>query len=161
MRALFLDIDGVIATPTSMRKNRERRLEPHEYCYDAISLMYVGQLVARTGAQVVLSSTWREDLDTGDAYLRAIVDNLCDQLSRSGAPIADVTPSIAGADRSAEVAAWLDGHPCEAWAIIDDRARFEQRPDVCDGHLVIIEDSGGIRHQHFVRALEILSPEAC
>ena len=57
MKALFLDIDGVIATPTSMQSNRRRGLEPHEYRYDAMSLMYVGRLVARTGAQVVLSST--------------------------------------------------------------------------------------------------------
>lgn len=157
MKALFLDIDGVIATPTSMRNNRRRGLEPHEYRYDSMSLMYVGQLVARTGATVVLSSTWREDLDTNDPYLGAIMGNLCDQLAQVGAPIADVTPKVLGGDRSAEVAAWLDDHPCEAWVIIDDRARFDQRPDVCDGHLVIIEDSEGIRHQHFVRALEILS----
>ena len=159
MKALFLDIDGVIATPTSMRANHARGLDPSEYRYDGVALMYVGRLVERTGAKVVLSSSWREDLDTADPYLRLIVNNMVSQLERAGAPIFGVTPKIGGADRSAEIAAWLDQNPCDAWVIIDDLARFEQRPDVCEGHLVIVEDSEGIRHRHYVQALRMLSSE--
>ena len=156
MKAIFLDIDGVIATPTSVRNNYLEGREPTEYRYDSMSLAYVGRLVERTGAVVVLSSTWREDLDTADPYLRAIMDNLCRQLEEVGAPVADVTPRVLGGDRSSEVAAWLEAHPCEGWVIIDDLARFELRPDVCEGHLVIIEDSEGIRQQHYLRALDAL-----
>ncbi|MBR3327982.1 MAG: hypothetical protein IKG22_11745, partial [Atopobiaceae bacterium] len=66
------------------------------------------QLVARTGAKVVLSSSWRGDLDTRDPLLGAIVGNLLHQLEAVGAPLFDVTPSLPGADRSAEIGAWLD-----------------------------------------------------
>ncbi len=156
MKAIFLDIDGVIATPTSVRKNYLEGRQPENYRYDTMSLMYVGRLVELTDAVVVLSSTWREDLDTNDPYLKAIMDNLCDQLAEVGAPLGDVTPKVLGGDRSSEVGAWLDAHPCEAWVIIDDLARFEARPEVCEGHLVLIEDSEGIRQQHYLRALEIL-----
>ena len=157
MKAIFLDIDGVIATPASVRKNYVLGRTPENQLYDSVALMYVGRLVELTGAIVVLASTWREDLDTVDPYLRAIIDNLCHQLEAVGAPISDVTPRLPGGDRSAEVGAWLDAHPCEAWAIIDDLARFEERPEVCGRHLVLIEDSEGIRHQHFLRALDALS----
>ena len=157
MKAIFLDIDGVIATPTSMRSNHLQGREPDRYHYDGMALMYVGRLVKLTGAKVILSSTWREDLDTRDPYLRAIMDNLCSQLATVGAPLAGVTPRVLGGDRSSEVAAWLDDNPSQAWVIIDDLARFEKRPDVCEGHLVLIEDSEGIRHQHYVQALEILT----
>lgn len=156
MKALFLDIDGVIATPASMQKSYMLGREPENMLYDSIALMYVGRLVELTGAKVILSSTWREDLDTKDPTLRAIVDNLCCQLEAIGAPLYDVTPKVLGGDRSSEIGAWLDENPCEGWAIIDDRACFEKRPDVCEGHLVIIEDSGGIRHQHYLQALTAL-----
>lgn len=156
MRALFLDIDGVIVTPSCLKRNAEQRREPEEFVYDTRSLAYVGQLVARTGARVVLTSSWRADLDTKDPLLAAIVQNLLNQLKRVGAPMSDVTPMLPGGDRSAEIGAWLDEHPCESYVIIDDRARFEERPEVARGHLVLIEDSDGIRHEHFRRALDIL-----
>ena len=156
MKAIFLDIDGVIATPTSVRNNYLQGRTPEEQRYDSLSLMYLGRLVERTGAVVVLSSTWREDMDTADPLLHAIVENLFAQLDEVGAPIADVTPRILGGDRSAEVGAWLDEHPCEAWVIIDDLARFEDRPEVCGSHLVLIDDSEGIRQQHYLQALEAL-----
>lgn len=156
MKAVFLDIDGVIVTPESMRKSYLLGREPENQLYDGIALMYLGRLVQLTGAVVVLASTWREDLDTKDPVLRAIVDNLRRQLECVGAPLYDVTPRVLGGDRSSEVAAWLDANPCEAWAIIDDRARFEQRPDVCGSHLVLVEDSNGIRQEHFTRALAAL-----
>ena len=157
MKALFLDIDGVIATPASMQKSYMLGREPQNMLFDSMALMYVGRLVELTGAKVVLSSTWREDLDTKDPLLRAIMDNLRRQLEAAGAPLFDVTPKVLGGDRSSEIAAWLDEHPCETWAILDDLARFERRPDVCEGHLVLIEDSNGIRHQHYLQALAALS----
>ena len=156
MKAIFLDIDGVIVTPSSMRKNYQLGREPKDQLYDSVALMYVGRLVQLTGAVVVLSSTWREDLDTKDPVLREIVENLRRQLEAVGAPLFDVTPRVLGGDRSSEVGAWLDENPCESWVIIDDLARFEQRPDVCGPHLVIVEDSEGIRQQHFNKALEAL-----
>ena len=156
MKAIFLDIDGVIATPTSFRANRELWREPEEYRYDRVSLAFLGQLVARTGAQVVLSSSWRADLDSNDPVLDAIVGNLLRQLEAFGAPVTDVTPSLPGGDRSAEIGAWLEKHPCEAYAIIDDRARFEARPEIAEGHLVLVENSNGIRQPHFSQALSML-----
>lgn len=156
MKAIFLDIDGVIATQDSMVSSFERNLEPHEMEYDRRSLMYLGYIVAQTGAIVVLSSSWRADLNSGSAFVEAIVNNLLDQLAEAGAPISDATPMIGGTDRSYEIGAWLDEHPCEAYVIIDDLARFELRPEVADGHLVVIEDSNGIRASHVAQALRIL-----
>ena len=156
MKAIFLDIDGVIATRDSMTASFERDLEPHEMEYDRRSLKYLGAIVAQTGAIVVLSSSWRADLNSGSTFIEAIVDNLLNQLAAAGAPISDATPMIGGTDRSYEIGAWLDEHPCEAYVIIDDRARFELRPEVAEGHLVIIEDSNGIRASHMAQALRIL-----
>ncbi|MBQ6523527.1 MAG: hypothetical protein IJI12_02565 [Atopobiaceae bacterium] len=156
MKAIFLDIDGVIATPTSVRLNYLLGRGPDRQRFDTVSLTYLRRLVAATGAIVVLTSTWREDMQTGDPYVNAIMDNLFAQLEDAGAPVSSLTPIIQTADRSAEIGAWLDEHPCEAYVIFDDLARFADRPEVVEGHLVLIADSEGIRHHHFQQALQIL-----
>ncbi len=156
MKAIFLDIDGVIATPTSVRLNYLLGRNPTNQWYDFVALSYLRRLVSETGAIVVLTSTWREDLQHPNPLSKAIMDNLFAQLEEVGAPVSDVTPKLEGADRSAEIGAWLDEHPCEAYVIIDDLARFDDRPEVCNGHLVLIEQSDGIGYQHFYRALEML-----
>lgn len=156
MKAIFLDIDGVIATPTSVRLNYLLGRGPETQWYDLVALTYVGRLVRETGAKVVLSSNWRQDLNRGNELVEAIMANLFAQLEEAGAPVHDSTPVMAQGDRSSEIGAWLDAHPCEAYVIFDDLARFEARPEVCAGHLVLIEDSEGIRYPHYLQALATL-----
>lgn len=156
MKAIFLDIDGVIATPTSVRLNYLLGRGPETQWYDLVSLTYLGRLVSETSAVVVLTSNWRHDLGSSNDLVEAIMTNLYDQLAAAGAPVYDTTPVCYDTDRSGEIAAWLDKHPCEAYAIIDDLARFDDRPDIAEGHLVLIPESDGIRHQHFYQAREIL-----
>ena len=159
MKAIFLDIDGVIATPTSVRLNYLLGRGPTNQWYDGVALTYLGRLVEQTGAVVVLTSTWREDLEHQNPMTKAIMDNLFAQLEAAGAPVSDLSPVLREADRSAEIGAWLDAHPCERYAIFDDLARFEDRPEVVEGHLVLIQDSDGIRFQHARQALAMLQDE--
>lgn len=156
MKAIFLDIDGIVATPLTVRLNYLLHREPDNQWYDTVSLDYLGRLVRKTGAVVVLSSNWRIGMDEGNSYQQAIMRNLFSQLEAAGAPVADCTPHLDEGDRSAEVGAWLDEHPCASWVIFDDLAHFESRPDVAEGHLVLVEESDGIRYQHYRAAREIL-----
>ncbi len=160
MKAIFLDIDGVIATPTSVRLNYLLGRGPANQWYDGVALAYLGRLVGQTGATVVLTSTWREDLAHENPLTKAIMDNLFAQLETAGAPVSDLTPVLREADRSAEIGAWIDAHPCERYVIFDDLARFEDRPEVVEGHLVLIEQSDGIRYQHARQALAMLQGES-
>ena len=157
MKAVFREIDGVIATPTSVRLNYLLGRTVFNQWYDGVALTYLGRLVKATGAQVVLTSTWREDLNRNNPQIDAIMANLFSQLEDAGAPVCDTTPVLPDADRSAEVGAWLDVHPCEAYVVFDDLARFEDRPEAVAGHLVLVEDSEGIRYPHYRRALDLLS----
>lgn len=156
MKAIFLDIDGVIATPTSVRLNYLLDRRVNNQWYDGVALTYLGRLVRETGAQVVLTSTWREDLGHNNPLVEAIMDNLFDQLAQAGAPVTGFTPVLPNTDRSGEIAAWLNEHPCEAYVIFDDLAHFEDRPDVSEGHLVLVEDSEGIRQAHYRLARKLL-----
>lgn len=156
MKAIFLDIDGVIATPVSVRLSYLLGLTPEKQRYDPVSLNYLGRLVSETGAVVVLASNWRSGIHGEHPFEQEVMRNLLAQLEEAGAPVADLTPHMVDGDRSTEVGAWLDEHPCTAWVILDDLARFESRPEVAEGHLVRIEESDGIGPMDYRRALAIL-----
>jgi hypothetical protein len=78
MKVIFLDIDGVIVTNHYLT-GLERNMQPWRYevvyaHFCPRCLAHVNELVARTGATVVLSSTWRfflEDLDSVRRFFRS------------------------------------------------------------------------------------------
>jgi hypothetical protein len=103
MRVIFLDIDGVLnckGTPNP------RKLP---YVVDAVLLKRLLQLLDRTGAKAVLSSTWRYD----PAGLFSA--------HQSGVPFIDVVPDMPKQPRRDEILAWLMAHPeIKRFAVIDD-----------------------------------------
>jgi hypothetical protein len=103
MKAIFLDIDGVLncdATPNS------RRLP---YIVDELLLARFRDLVGATQATVVLSSTWRVDpvgLLAAEFY---------------EVPFSDVCPDMPEAPRCEELLYWLRAHPeVTRYAVLDD-----------------------------------------
>ncbi len=105
---IFLDIDGVLVTPSSSFRRRVTGIDAQPEAVAALD-----ELVASTGAQVVVSSTWRLDHS---------VEELREVLSSWGvrAEVRGVTPS--GRYRCEEIQAWLDGcsDPVGKFVIIDD-----------------------------------------
>jgi hypothetical protein len=103
MKIIFLDIDGVL--------NCEKTPNPRKFPYivDRKLLARLKKLLDRTGAKVVLSSSWR-----------------CDPVGRFaakywGVPFIDVCPDKPKSPRRNEMLAWLSGHPkVRRYAVIDD-----------------------------------------
>jgi len=103
MKAIFLDIDGVL--------NSKETPNPRKFPYivDERLLKRLLKLCERTGAQVVLSSTWRYD-PVGLLAARHF------QI-----PFIDVIPDMPGAARHKEIMAWLSAHhDVGRYAVIDD-----------------------------------------
>jgi len=103
MKVIFLDLDGVLnckATPNP------RKLP---YVVDRKLLRRFQRLLARTGAKVVLSSTWRYD-PAGLFSAR-----------HRGVPFMDVIPDMPKRPRRDEILAWLRKHPrVKRFAVLDD-----------------------------------------
>lgn len=115
MRAVFLDIDGVL---NSRAYDRERT--PEDGNIDVTRLPLLRQLIERTDAKVVLTSSWREHWDPLGAQTDAVGEALAATLLCHGVPLYDRTPAI-GNDRPAEISAWLADHPAvESFVILDD-----------------------------------------
>jgi hypothetical protein len=91
-RIIFLDIDGVL---NCKRTPNPRKLP---YIVDPALLKRFTRVVERTGADVVLSSTWRYD----PAGLFSA--------KHWGVPFIDVIPDMPQQPRRDEIMAWLKGH---------------------------------------------------
>jgi hypothetical protein len=103
MKIIFLDIDGVL----NCKKTPNPRKFP--YIVDKQLLARLRRLLARTGAKVVLSSSWRTD----PVGLFAA--------KYWGVPFMDVCPDMPKSPRRNEVLRWLARHPkVTRYAIIDD-----------------------------------------
>lgn len=136
-RVIFLDIDGVLAP--IRRWDRYGDLEP-------ACIHVLNEIVARAGADVVVSSTHRHG---------KTVDELQDILQAAGfiGCVVDKTPTGApGAERGDEIAAWLAEHPVSGYVIIDDHLDMGELV----AHLIQTHPAHGLRPADAPRALAIL-----
>ena len=103
MKVIFLDIDGVL---NSDQTSNPRKLP---YITDRKLLTRFKRVLKRTGAKVVLSSTWRYDpagLFSAKYY---------------GIPFVDVTPDMPHRPRRDEILMWLKKRPkLDRFVVIDD-----------------------------------------
>lgn len=103
MKAIFLDIDGVL----NCRRTPNPRKFPYVIQPDLLARLR--RVLEQTGAEVVLSSTWRYD----PAGLFSA--------KRWGIPFVDVIPDLPERPRRDEILAWLDAHSeVDRFAVIDD-----------------------------------------
>lgn len=113
-RVLFLDIDGVILSGEELWASRNNRYLP------PAKIALVNEVLSRTGAVVVVSSTWRA-FDDCLGLLRAAGltaihrDWRTDREARTSGGI------YLGEVRGHQIQRWLDAHPeVESYAIVDD-----------------------------------------
>ena len=158
MKILFLDIDGVL----NSRAYDCHRNWDEQTNIDETRLPLVKEIVEKTGAEIVLTSTWRRHLDDDL--------NACDEagayivrtFAKHGLRIFSKTPDFGrDASRRDEVAAWLleRGKAVETFVILDDCAfgwgelsPFYVHTNPHFGY--------GLEEEHVIRAIAILNGEA-
>ena len=104
MKVVFLDIDGVL--------NCKRTPNPRKFPFivDPVLLERLRRLLDLTGAEIVLSSSWRFD-PVGLLAARHFE-----------IPFADTIPDEPDQPRCQEILDWLRAHPeVERFAVIDDQ----------------------------------------
>src|SRR5712672_980854 len=103
MKVIFLDIDGVL----NCKKTPNPRNFP--YVVDRRLIARLKKLLRRTGAKVVLSSSWRFD----PIGLFAA--------KHWGVPFMEICPDMPKRPRRDEILTWLRKHPrVSRYAVIDD-----------------------------------------
>jgi hypothetical protein len=137
-RVIFLDIDGVLAP--IRRWDRYGDL-------DRACVRTLNAIVARSGADVVVASTWRHGKTI--AELQAM-------LGAAGftGRVLDKTPvGGPGAQRGDEIGAWLAEHAVGGCVIIDDHADM----GALRTHLLQTQPAHGLQRSDVARAIAILT----
>lgn len=135
MKAIFLDVDGVLTT-FSYHNPDTNHINPEK-------VQVLRQIVERTGAKIVLTSTWKMgyDKDSGkkEDYYK-VLENILMQYDLEIFDITDDIPEkiknplpqtfsledldnvegVHGTGRAAEVAQWIRDHSVEDFVILDD-----------------------------------------
>ena len=134
---IFLDIDGVLAP--IHRWDRYGDLDP-------ACIQVLNEIMARAGADVVVSSTWR--------YGKGAPE-LQEMLEAQGftGRVLDKTPTGApGADRGGQIAAWLAENAVSGYVIIDDHVDMGE----LSTHLVQTQPAHGLQPADAPRAIATL-----
>lgn len=127
MKIVFLDFDGVLNSHEYIRNRAPENERGSRIGLDRVAVARVNRLLAETGAEVVVSSTWRHGKKR---------TQLCDILNDVGfvGVVRGMTPEwltktpggiYAAKCRGEEIQAWLDnaahiGHDVESFVIVDD-----------------------------------------
>ena len=127
MKVIFLDVDGVLNCATTIKRL--------DVCFefnfvDTRKVLRLRDIVERTGAKLVLSSTWRFGADPRAFYIeREALRELVAEFRRLRCPLwFDITPYLPRAKRWQEINAWLINNDVEDFIILDDWGEDEFRP---------------------------------
>jgi hypothetical protein len=154
MKVIFLDFDGVL---NSVRYDRERARGDTNNI-DVTRLPLLKEIVDRTGAKIVLSTSWRIYWDRDEALCEPIGRWINELFAQYGLFVFDKTITISSSDRDQEVRRWLSAHDgeVEAFVILDDIA-FGWG-DLSD-HLVRTHPriGRGLEREHVERAIALLT----
>lgn len=147
MKIIFLDVDGVLNNMTWAKRMRDEGV--HVFAEDMLegrAIKLLKQIIDATGADVVITSTWRTHV--------AAMTHLLDKLAYYGIhPIAK-TPRRGGL-RGDEITAWMQecDEPFDEYVILDDDSDMTVHMD----HLVKTSFEHGLQPEHVKKAIEILN----
>lgn len=163
MKVLFLDIDGVLNSANWLKKNEARLVDKPDLVLcevDPEAVKLLNEILDRTGAKVVVSSSWR--LRDPLPEYRTMLDEIRAVLGAAGftGEIIGQTPLLMGTkwgdphvERGHEVLDWLEGHPeVTAYACLDDGNDFS----ACRSHLCRTHWKTGLRGNQVVHAVQLL-----
>lgn len=111
-KIIFLDIDGVMNCLNHRKEHPEDFGKMYEV--DPEHVVILNDLIAKTGAEIVLSSTWRLD------------PNYKETMAKYGINVIDRTCSHESRFRGEEIDIWLHEHDEQEiiYAILDDDSDF-------------------------------------
>lgn len=154
MRIIFLDIDGVLNCQSS--KSRCTGL----LGIDKDKVRKLRAIVEKTGARIILCSSWKDTWEKTDKDNQHILGNYLDRkLKRENLFIFDKTLDN-GSNRGSGIKDWIFKNTnIESWIVIDDEIFNDYHK--CDvlKHLVKTDfyvNNGGIQDIHVREAIELL-----
>lgn len=160
MKVIFLDVDGVLNCIGWLKQNDGKPYDKNSIDPSRVELLK--EIIDKTGAKIVLSSTWRNVCGAdGDPPLM-MYEYLVKSLKKCGIEIYSHTPLINN-DRPREIRAWLDRNADTdiKFVSLDDdfgeRAYGEQ--GIADRLIRTMywDINGGLQQEHVEKAIKLLN----
>jgi hypothetical protein len=146
MRVVFLDIDGVLNSDPFLSESCQGRFVPHGDIIDRIAVGFLNEIVEKSGAKIVISSSWRNGFKWD-----ALVDLL--RIVGVKGDIIDKTPrTFSYLPRGAEIAKWLSENPVDGMVCLDDALDMT----VVEPWTVRTDFAEGLVQRHVELALAVL-----
>lgn len=145
---IFLDMDGVLSTPRAFVVQRTRKRARDDKWIDPVAVLYLDDLCRASGAEIVVSSTWR--LTHSKRKFAAMLKRhgFTGRLHKDWR-----TGQSRDGFRGHEVNDWLNRHPeVEHHLILDDDGDFYP-----GAPLVQTDTRNGLLHEHAVAARAIIA----
>lgn len=156
---IFLDIDGVLNSMDWFKQNKgvagHTEINP-----DKVKMLK--EIVDCTGAQIILSSTWRSLAAHEDKPEHEMYTYLKTSLKKFGLSISGHTPCMQQ-NRPQEIKAWLENNINEGdrYVSLDDDYSYEAYRqygiEECLVKTSFYEPDGGLRKEHVEKAVKILN----
>lgn len=156
MKVIFLDIDGVLNNAKST-----------ELCYGNVGIdddkaARLGAIVEATGAEIVLSSSWKHDWEPQDKELQNKHGDYIDQkLKKHLLSAVDKTYESNSERRGEGIIKWVGAHEVDSFIILDDEW-FDFKELGLASRVIKTEfygAHGGLTNDHVARAIELLNCE--
>lgn len=152
MRVIFLDFDGVLNSEKYLRASKAVGV-----IIDPSRMNLLKEIVNKTEAKIVLSTSWREHWEKQPDKCDNIGASINDIFSQYVLDIYDKTPKLS-TGRVEEIKNWLLMHPdTETFLVLDDMLLCD---DVLDGHFVKTSNYfNGLDESDVKRSIDILLGE--
>ena len=153
MKVIFLDIDGVLNRAATLVRVDDRYMG-----IDPALLRRLAGVVQKTGAVIVLTSTWKKCWYKNDweKYKQdAFADHLDAAFLRCGLSVYDKTEDGLF-DRGRGILRWMQDKPVEAFVILDD-APFDYEERGLLPHLIRTQNARGLTPERANAALALLT----
>ncbi len=162
MKILFLDIDGVLNSDRWFTEQQDGTFMPHEDKMDPKAVAVLNEIIEKSGAKIVISSSWRKFFDFDE--LKRI---LC-EVNGVKAEIFSTTPvRFSFVSRGYEIREWLQNYyedlregeitePVEAIVSLDDDSSVGDALDIAP-YWVQTHWDEGLLPEHAAQALQKLA----
>ncbi len=156
-KVIFLDIDGILNPYTNQLENESRGVwRSEQITLNKNAIQTLKKIVGVTGAELVLSSTWRYPENNGTF---ASKENLEKQLREYGMCISDVTTVADGLDRRGEILSYLNEHTeITHCVVLDDDTDIDAYNDL-RRFWVYIDPKFGLQERHITQVMEVFKNE--
>lgn len=161
-KLIFLDVDGVLNPNTNIRMRKEKG-EPtvsHLIKLPGDKIYRLKKIIMATGAEIILSSSWRIGFNRSTMTPSPAVINLNNQLNRYGINISDWTPLHYDRNRGDEILHYLnlfirDNKYKPKYIIIDDD--IQDLLSLHRGHIIHTNTTLGLQDEHVNIAINLLN----